>query len=106
MINLGKHNLILASGSPRRKELLSSLRIPFAIIPSTKEETYPDSLKNHKVPEFLAGLKAHDVYKQQNKSCVVIGADTVVVFNDNILGKPKGPEEAKKNVKGAFSQCP
>jgi septum formation protein len=94
VISLNETQLVLASGSPRRKELLTSLRIPFKIQPSEKEEIYPEDLLCHDVPQFLAELKAVDVFDKLDGNIAVIGADTVVVLNNQILGKPKDKKEA------------
>ena len=94
MIDLNGRKLILASGSPRRNELLNSFQIPFSVHPSDKEEIYPDSLSYDQVPEFLAVLKTEDIFNQQTDPCIVIGADTIVVMNGTILGKPKDTNEA------------
>lgn len=85
--------LILASASPRRKELLSMLGIPFTICTSDVEETsvQADNVQNY-VKE-VALLKTRDVAgKCPNQ--LVIGADTIVVFNEQILHKPTSHEEA------------
>ena len=85
--------LILASGSPRRKELLSQIISGFEVVPSDAEE-----LKIHedgpvKLVETNARLKAKSV-AYQNKGHWVLGADTLVFYNDKILGKPKDMDES------------
>ena len=85
--------LILASGSPRRKELLSQIVSEFEIVPTDAEE-----LKIHedgpvKLVETNARLKANSV-AFQNQGHWVIGADTLVFYNDKILGKPRDIDEA------------
>lgn len=85
---------ILASASPRRKELLTQAGFQFEIIPSLAEETYTKTVPSEIVTE-LAAQKAADVfhrYKEEN--CVVIGADTIVVYREEILGKPADKQEA------------
>ncbi len=89
---------ILASASPRRKELLSLCVNDFEIVPSFIPEVVPESLEVEKHSEFLARLKANDIAKN-NPSDVVIGADTSVIYGDNILGKPKDREDAKRMLK-------
>ena len=85
--------IILASGSPRRHELLKKLVPTFKIQSSNVHEVQTD-LK----PEILAvenaKLKAQDVYNQ-NPNDIVIGADTIVVLNGKIFGKPKNPADAE-----------
>lgn len=86
--------IILASASPRRKELLLQLGLQFEIIESTCGEKIENSLPEEVVCE-LSGRKAQDVWERlKSEEAVVIGADTVVAFDGRILGKPKDEEEA------------
>ncbi len=87
--------LILASGSPRRKELLSTLNIPFEIIVSNFEENIDQNKSLEKEIERLSYGKASSVY-QSNKDAIVIGADTIVTINNKVLGKPKNEQDAKR----------
>lgn len=88
---------ILASASPRRKELLAKTGIPFEVIPSSVKETITQSKPSGVVME-LASQKAENVFQSLSLadtcSVTVIGADTIVVYRDEILGKPSGKEEA------------
>lgn len=89
--------IILASASPRRKELLGMLRVPFSIQTSDVEETSVQASTVQQYVKEVALLKARDVAKK----CVgklIIGADTIVVFNNQILHKPKSPEEAVQHL--------
>ena len=86
--------LILASSSPRRKELLSKLDYPFEIIPSGVEENATASNPRELVQE-LAELKATDVFAR-HPDCIVIGCDTVVDFRGEIMGKPKDHDDASR----------
>ncbi|WP_102345405.1 Maf family protein [Bacillus sp. Marseille-P3661] len=88
--------LILASGSPRRKELLEKANIPFEIIISKVDETFDPNEGPDEIVKSLALQKAEDVSKHQPEDAVVLGADTIVTFEDQILGKPKDKDEAKK----------
>lgn len=90
-----KPKIILASASPRRKELLSQLVSEFAIIPSNIKEKYPSDLDVFKVALHISNLKALDVYKN-NTDSLVIGCDTIVILNNEILGKPKNKEDARR----------
>ena len=84
--------LILASQSPRRKQLLQQLGVIFEIHPSTLDES--THVKDPRVlVQYLAKEKALDVAVKY-RDALVIGADTIVVLEDKILGKPKDPEEA------------
>lgn len=89
---------ILASASPRRKELLSLAVKDFEIIPSKIPEIVPDGLEVEKHSEYLARLKANDIAKDF-KNAVVIGADTSVILGNEILGKPRDREDAKRMLK-------
>ena len=86
--------LILASNSPRRKELLSKLDYPFEIIPSGVEENSTATEPTDLVQE-LAKLKASDVFAR-HPDCVVIGCDTVVDFNGEVMGKPHDHADASR----------
>lgn len=84
--------LILASSSPRRKELLQKLSYPFEIIPSNCEEI-TTATKPTDVVQQLATLKAQEVFSR-HPDAVVIGCDTVVDFNGEIMGKPHDHADA------------
>ena len=90
-------NIILASNSPRRKELLTREGVEFTVIPSSYEEVENFGLTPEKYVEFLAYNKAKSVFDLHGG--VVIGADTVVVLNGEILGKPKDEDDAKFMLK-------
>ena len=92
------NKIILASSSPRRKELLAGLGFDFDIIPSNVEEVYPKKIALEKVPEYLAELKANALL-ENHKEAIIISADTVVILENEILGKPTDAEEAKKILK-------
>ena len=87
--------LILASQSPRRKQLLSLLDIPFEIIVADIDEKIDEDRPLRDEIEKLSFLKANEVFKDHRDS-VVIGADTIVTLDDKILGKPHDREDAKK----------
>ena len=93
-------SFILASQSPRRKTLLEWAEIPFEIIVSDADESYPASLAIETVPEFIAKNKALAVKEMilSTKPALVdqciIAADTVVVFGQKIIGKPTNKQEA------------
>ncbi len=78
--------LVLASKSPRRRQLLSELGIEFKVVPSTKDEVVDKSLPPYEVVMRLAKSKALDVFEKEN--CPCLGADTIVVLDGKILGKP------------------
>ena len=90
--------LILASGSPRRKELLSLSTDEFEILVTGCDEFIPEGTPTEKVPAILAEQKALAVAKLRPDD-TVIGSDTVVVLNDEIFGKPKDKEHAHDMLK-------
>lgn len=85
--------IILASSSPRRKELLELIGIPFIVDPSQAEEIIDELLTPKEVVESLALLKAKDVAKRYPEG-IIIGADTIVVLDNEILGKPVSHADA------------
>lgn len=95
--------LILASGSPRRIELLKMLGCKFRVIPSQIEEKISSQLSPIQNVKRLSRLKALDVASKVSNG-IVIAADTIVVLNRKILGKPKNKEEAKEMLKKLSSK--
>lgn len=98
--------IILASNSPRRKELLEQLGLEFQIIPATKDEVMRGNCPSEIVGE-LGKMKAMEVAEKiieeekinLDSTILVIGADTLVVKDDKILGKPKDQEDAMKMIR-------
>lgn len=90
--------IILASRSPRRKQLLEQAEIDFEIQAADVEETPPDGLPGKEVPEYLAQKKAL-VIATKDPDAIVIAADTVVLLGDEILGKPEDENDAKAILK-------
>lgn len=87
--------IILASASPRRRELLEQGGIPFTVIPSQAEEKITTEQPGQAVEE-LSYLKCSDIYEKSLGDVLVIGADTVVASEGKILGKPSSQKEAVK----------
>lgn len=85
--------LILASASPRRKELLAKTGLAFDIIPAKGEETLTKTIPAEVVME-LSLQKAKEIAEQQTEGCIIIGADTIVAKGDEIMGKPKDAQDA------------
>lgn len=85
--------IILASASPRRKELLEQIGIPYQVLPSQVEEVVTSDIPSEVVEE-LAAQKCGDVLLRVPEGTLVLGADTVVAFDGKILGKPGSEEEA------------
>ena len=93
--NLKKYQIILASNSPRRKELMSGLGVDYVVrtLPDV-DESYPDTLAGAEIPEFIAREKA-DAYRAMMKSGeLLVTADTIVWLDGQVLGKPEGREGA------------
>ena len=87
------NKIILASASPRRKELLKQITDDFEICVSSVEEIVPDTIPTEEVPQYLATLKAKDVATKYSND-LIIGADTCVFCDGAILGKPKDRQDA------------
>ena len=83
--------IILASGSPRRKELLSLITQNFEIIVSGADETLQEGLSPEEQVTRLSYLKAKDVYDRTEGSRIIIGSDTIVVKNEKIYGTLRQP---------------
>lgn len=95
--NLNKYRIILASNSPRRKELLSGLGIQYEVktLPDI-DESYPEGLDGMEIPAFIARFKA-DAYREVMQTDeLIITADTIVWLDGNVMGKPKDAEEARE----------
>ena len=91
--------IILASASPRRREIMTQAGYEFEVMVSHKEEFYT-SIKPDEIVKELALLKADDIANQINqKNVTIIGADTVVAYAGKILGKPKTKEEAFEMIR-------
>lgn len=92
--------IYLASKSPRRRELLKMLDIDFEIIEGKEvEEIYPEDLNPEKVPEFLSRLKATAYAEDLKGDDILITADTIVILEGEIIGKPKDLSDAKRMLK-------
>jgi septum formation protein len=87
-------SIILASQSPRRKQLLEWAEIPFEILVKPTDEDYPPGLTPEEVSVFIARKKAHAVMNEIPADKIVLAADTLVVLGENIIGKPVHREEA------------
>ncbi|WP_211746315.1 Maf family protein [Paenibacillus sp. Marseille-Q4541] len=91
------HRIILASTSPRRRELIASLRLPFEVVPSHADEDTPVDYTPEQIVEELSVRKAKavfDSYDSSMEGAIVVGSDTIVVMNGMVLGKPKDEEDA------------
>ena len=97
--NLKDKNIILGSGSPRRKNLLEGLHLEFSIITKDVEEIYSSDLKREEVARYLSELKAAAFENELENNDILITSDTTVYLNGEILNKPKSAEEAAEMLK-------
>ncbi|MBR6202241.1 MAG: septum formation protein Maf [Bacteroidaceae bacterium] len=89
------YRVILASNSPRRKELLGGLGIDFEVRTLQGiDESYPDTLQGEEIPMYISGKKAEVYQRTMADNEMIITADTIVYDNGQVLGKPKDKEEA------------
>lgn len=86
--------VILASKSPRRKELLTTIFDEFECIPSDKNEDMTKKMKITELAKNLSGQKAEDIFSRTEGNRVIIGSDTMVVLGNRIYGKPKDENDA------------
>lgn len=90
-----RHKLLLASKSPRRQELLGMISPGFEkAIMHDVDETHPDNLSAEEIPEYLSRIKAKAYKHQLTEGEILITADTVVICEDKVLGKPHSRSEA------------
>lgn len=94
--NLKKYRLVLASNSPRRKELLAGLDIDYEVrvLPGI-DESYPDGLSREEIPQYISRKKAEAYEAIMQPDELIITADTIVWTDGKVLGKPKDEAEAK-----------
>ena len=97
MIN--NYKIILASKSPRRKELLAGLNLPFEVIVHEVDEIFPEVLPMEEIPVYLAKLKAEPFINELKSDTLVITADTIVWIDDVVLGKPNDYQHAAEMLR-------
>jgi septum formation protein len=90
-------NLLLASNSPRRKELLTQLGYQFDIVMIVVDESYPSDLKPHEIAEYVSAKKAKAFDVNENE--ILLTSDTIVALDQKILLKPKDENEAFEMIK-------
>ena len=90
-----KRNLILASASPRRQELLKLCKVPFTVEVSKADEVIPQDVPLTEAIAEVAKQKASEVFSRHEES-LVLGSDTIVAIGNEILGKPKDKEDARR----------
>lgn len=92
--DLKKFRITLASGSPRRRQLLEELGLEFEVVTREYPETYPGNLKEQEIAEYLAREKANLFKNEVAENEIIVTADTIVWCNGRVLGKPSGKKEA------------
>ena len=97
---ISKYDIILASASPRRKQLLEELGIKFNVQVKEVDENYPVGYPIDKIAQYLSEMKAAAFHVSEMQSnTIIITADTIVALGNTILGKPSNPKEAVKTLK-------
>ena len=96
---LKNYRVILASGSERRRQLLSELGIDFEVVVKPVDESYPDNLRGEQVAEYIAASKAKMFINDIKPNELVIAADTIVAVDDKILGKPSDKTDALRMLR-------
>ena len=99
LVNKSKYNIILGSGSSRRKELLGMTGIKFSVMSIPVDESFPDSLQGTEISEYIVKNKSKAFNKLIKENEIIITADTLVWFENKCLGKPKDKKEAKYMLK-------
>lgn len=100
---LKNHNIILASGSPRRQAFFKELNLDFIIQVKAVDETYPSNLKCSEITDYLSQLKA-SVFVDLDENDILITSDTIVWKDEKALGKPKDFGEAKEMLQNLSGQ--
>ena len=95
--NLDKYHVVLASNSPRRKELLGGLGIPYEVRTIDGiDESYPNNLSGEEIPVYISSKKAEAYLDTMRDDDLIITADTIVWIDNQVLGKPKDEADAKR----------
>lgn len=98
--NLDKYKIILASGSPRRRELLAGLELKYEVrLIDGIDESYPDGLGCEEIPVYISRRKAEAYVTSMADDELIITADTIVWHEGSVLGKPGSEDDAKRMIK-------
>ena len=93
-----KYDIVLGSASPRRKELLSDIGLKFSVQTTNREETFSNAINKEEIAEFLAKQKSEFLAERFKQNDLLITADTIVSFNNELLNKPKNKEDAFRTL--------
>ena len=98
--HIQKYDILLASNSPRRRELLSGLGIEYQVtaLPNI-DESYPETLQGEEIPQYIATVKAEAYKPEMSDKTLLITADTIVWLNGKVFGKPKDKDDAKNMLR-------
>lgn len=98
--HIQKYDILLASNSPRRRELLSGLGIEYQVtaLPNI-DESYPETLQGEEIPQYIATVKAEAYKPEMSDRTLLITADTIVWLNGKVFGKPKDKDDAKNMLR-------
>jgi septum formation protein len=99
MKDLQKHNLILASKSPRRQYLMKELGLDFEVHTKDVDESFPENLKAQEIPLYLCQKKADAFNEELTDNTIVITADTIVWVDNQVLNKPENFDDAVRMLK-------
>ena len=90
------YNFILGSNSPRRKEILKEIGLEFSIYPSNIDEYFNKEIELEDIPVFLAEKKANAIKNKLRENDILITADTIVIYKNELLSKPENSYQAKE----------
>ena len=103
--NLKKYNVVLASNSPRRKELLQRLGIPFKVRTLFGiDESYPDTLRGEDIVRYISRNKANAYRSSMGPDELLITADTIVYLQGEVMGKPHDADDARRMLRALAGQ--
>jgi septum formation protein len=92
---LRNFDIILGSGSPRRKYLLEEMGLKFRVLVNNSlEETWPEEISEEEIPVYLAELKGRHILEEVGEDQLLITADTIVLMGEEVINKPSGPDDA------------
>lgn len=96
LLDTTSHNIILGSQSPRRRELLAGLDIPFVCVTIDADESYPANLQAGDIPMYISRAKAEAYILHLQENDLLITSDTIVWLDGEMLGKPQTEDDARK----------